>query len=316
MKAAVRKFSKSKYGSWLKKLFVLSFFVLVAVLIFNRLRELSWSSVWEALRNLKAVELALALALSFAGHAVYSSYDLLARSHLKHSLSRRLSWIIAHVSYAFNLNLGALIGGVGFRFRLYSRFGLKTSIISQILAFSVLTNWLGYILLLGLLLVFQNFDLPAEWGVSSKWLKLIGWICLSLIPLYLGISAFPRKRLWKIRSVELSLPSVKMAMLQLLVSSASWGVIVLLIYLLLGQAYAFPLVGFVILVAAVAGAITHVPAGLGVLEYVFLTLLTGAMSSEKLLAYLLVYRFVYYLIPLAVAAVNLAVLEMRARQRS
>jgi hypothetical protein len=39
----------------------------------------------------------------------------------------------------------------------------------------------------------------------------------------------------------------------------------------------------VLLVAAVAGAITHIPAGLGVLEAVFLALLSDAVPAHVLL---------------------------------
>jgi uncharacterized membrane protein YbhN (UPF0104 family) len=57
----------------------------------------------------------------------------------------------------------------------------------------------------------------------------------------------------------------------------------------------------VLLVAAVAGVIAHVPAGLGVLEGVFLALLSHRVPQGELLAALLAYRALYYLAPLALA---------------
>ena len=67
--------------------------------------------------------------------------------------------------------------------------------------------------------------------------------------------------------------------------------------------------------AAVAGVITHVPAGLGVLEAVFVTMLSSRLPAAQLLAGLLAYRAVYYLLPLAVAAALFAHVEWR-RERS
>ena len=49
------------------------------------------------------------------------------------------------ISYAFNLNLGALVGGVAFRYRLYTQLGLKLGVITRVLSLSMLTNWLGYV---------------------------------------------------------------------------------------------------------------------------------------------------------------------------
>jgi len=62
--------------------------------------------------------------------------------------------------------------------------------------------------------------------------------------------------------------------------------------------------------------ITHVPAGLGVLEAVFVALLGGQASQAELIAALLAYRALYYLVPLGVAALVLFRLEARASSRA
>ena len=65
----------------------------------------------------------------------------------------------------------------------------------------------------------------------------------------------------------------------------------------------------VLLIAAVAGVIAHVPAGLGVLEAVFIALLSHRIPETELLAALLAYRAIYYLMPLALASGLLVTLE-------
>jgi uncharacterized membrane protein YbhN (UPF0104 family) len=57
-----------------------------------------------------------------------------------------------------------------------------------------------------------------------------------------------------------------------------------------------------------------VPAGLGVLEAVFVALLSHVVPVPKLLAALLAWRAIYYLAPLAAATVVYAVVEARARR--
>ncbi len=65
---------------------------------------------------------------------------------------------------------------------------------------------------------------------------------------------------------------------------------------------------------AIAGVVLHVPAGLGVFEAVFITLLGHRISDGQLLAALLGYRAVYYLGPLVVAAFLFLAMELRARR--
>ena len=69
----------------------------------------------------------------------------------------------------------------------------------------------------------------------------------------------------------------------------------------------------VLLIAAVAGVITHVPAGLGVLEAVFVALLSHQVPKGELLGALLAYRAVYYLGPLVLATAAYLLVEARAK---
>ena len=87
------------------------------------------------------------------------------------------------------------------------------------------------------------------------------------------------------------------------------------IWFLLEQQLPYPTVLAVFLVAAVAGVITHVPGGLGVLEGVFLALLSHRISQDQLLGALLAYRALYYLLPLIAMLADVG-LELRARKRS
>jgi uncharacterized membrane protein YbhN (UPF0104 family) len=105
-----------------------------------------------------------------------------------------------------------------------------------------------------------------------------------------------------------------MALLQLAMSCANWSLIGGVIWFLLQGQVDYVHVLAVLLVAAVAGVVTHVPAGLGVLEAVFVALLAHAVAEAQLLGALLAYRGLYYLLPLVVATVGYLVTEARARR--
>jgi uncharacterized membrane protein YbhN (UPF0104 family) len=82
----------------------------------------------------------------------------------------------------------------------------------------------------------------------------------------------------------------------------------------LGEKVAYADVLTVLLVGAIAGVVAHVPAGLGVFEFVFVALLAHQVPESRLLAALLGYRALYYIVPTLIAAVMYAVFELRARR--
>jgi uncharacterized membrane protein YbhN (UPF0104 family) len=221
---------------------------------------------------------------------------------------------VTFISYAFNLNLGAMVGGIAFRYRLYSRHGLDTETVTRVLAMSMLTNWLGYVLLAGLAFWWSPISPPPDWDIDASGLDILGIVLFSAAVAYVLMCALSRRRTWTIKGYELTLPSLRLALLQLAMSSANWLLIGGVMFVLLEQKVAFPTVLGVLLVAAIAGVITHVPAGLGVLEAVFLALLSHQVPASELVAALLTYRAVYYLGPLLVATLVYFLVEARTKK--
>ena len=306
--------SDKRWWPWLKRLLSLVFFGLVAWLLVSQARAVEWSQVFLSLRAYPPSALLVAVALAIASLGLYSSFDLLGRRYTGHTLSVPRVMTVTFISYVFNLNLGSLIGGVAFRYRLYSRLGLATGVITRILSLSMLTNWIGYLLLAGLVFSLQPPTLPLGWKIDAAQLRLLGLLLVGLALAYLGLCAFSRQRSLVLRGHTIELPSARLAGLQLLLGASNWLLMSGLIYGLLLQRIAFPLVVSALLLAAVAGVITHVPAGLGVLEAVFVALLSPLLPIHALLAALLAYRVIYYLAPLVLATGVYLLLEGRARQ--
>lgn len=301
---------------WFKRIATLLFFALVGWLIFNQAREIEWGEVLAAISRYSVLSLALAAGLAAISLLVYSCFDLLARSYTGHKLKTGTVMTVTFISYVFNLNLGSLVGGIAFRYRLYSRLGLEPGVITRITTFSMLTNWVAYLLLGGFIFAVLPPTPPDDWPITATHLRLIGMVLLAVAAAYVSLCAFSGKRMLRLRGHEIALPSLRMAGLQLFIGTVNWLLISSIIYVLLQQRVEFPTVVSVLLLAAVAGVITHVPAGLGVLEAVFVALLSHRLPQPFLIGALLAYRMVYYLGPLAVAAVVYAVTEARARKLS
>jgi hypothetical protein len=296
---------------WLRRAGVAAFFLLVGWLLWRQARAVEWDKVLAVLGNYPASALLGAITLALLSLILYSCFDLLGRRYTGHSLRASTVIRVTFISYMFNLNLGALVGGVAFRYRLYSRLGLRLGVITRVLSISMLTNWTGYLLLAGLVFGFHPPTLPAGWAIGSAGLKYLGLALVTIPLVYLALCALSRKRSFKVRGHHLPLPSWRLAIVQLSMGATNWLLMCGVMYMLLQQRIGFSTVVGVLLVAAIAGAVTHVPAGIGVLETVFVVLLAQQLPKNEILAALLAYRAIYYLAPLTLAAVLYLVAETR-----
>jgi hypothetical protein len=294
----------------------LLFFAAVVALLVRYGRNIDWGDVLDSLRNTPLPALLLATVLAATSHLLYSCFDLIGRRYTGHDLPTPTVMAVNFISYAFNLSLGSLVGGVAFRYRLYSRLGLKNGVITRIVSMSMLTNWLGYKLLAGLLFLVHPLALPPSWKMGNHGLQ---WLGAGLVLISLGyIVACVRSgdRVWIIKGHELYLPPWRMAVLQMAISCLNWALMAAVIFVLLGGALVYTDVLTVLLIGAIAGVVAHVPAGLGVFEFVFVALLSHLIPEGRLLGALLGYRAIYYIVPLMAASVLYLVMEAHAKKQA
>lgn len=315
-KAGITGITDKAWWPWLRRAVTLAFFTLLAWLLVTQARAVEWDAVFATLASYPLPSLLGAVALAVASLTLYSTFDLLGRHYTGHTLPAPVVIRVTFISYLFNINLGSLVGGVALRYRLYSRLGLTIDDIARVISLSLLTNWISYLFLAGILFGFHPPALPPGWKLGSAGLQILGFVLLAISLAYLLLCAFSRRRSFSIRGHELSLPSLKLATMQLCMGTCNWLLMGGVVFLLLQQQVPYTTVIGVLLVAAMAGVITHVPAGLGVLEAVFLALLSHQLPKHELLAAMLAYRAIYYLAPLSLAAVLYLAMEARAKQES
>ena len=308
--------ASNKHGAWLKwakRGFTLFFFIAVPVLLFMLVKNLDWKEVAHALESYKASTLALGFLVAAGSYLTYCGFDVLARRYTEHKLSVAQIVPVTFVCYAFNLNLSSWVGGIALRYRLYSRLGLDVPTITRILSLSLITNWLGYMLLAGFVFAGGFIDLPEGWKIGDTTLQLIGFVLLAVCFGYFLACRFSKRRTGTIRKQKLVLPSLNQALRQALLGALNWGLMALLIFILLPEKAFYPAVLGILLISSIAGVIAHIPAGLGVLETVFITLMQHQFSKGQLLAALIGYRVIYFLIPLMLAVMVYLILENRAK---
>jgi len=291
---------------------------IVLTLVVRQAVGLDWPAVRLALAGLPWPVLAGAAAVAFAGHAAFASYDLVARRVVGHYASVQRSALIGAIGYALNLNFGALIGGVAVRLRLYQRAGVPLPQAGAVVAGGMLANWCGWAALLAGALLWAD---PLPWpgqgqAPGGAWRVALALPALAVPALVLFACArrsgqpLPTWRRLPMLSA-LRFPSLPQASAWLLLAVMSWALISTVVWMLLQSALPWWTVAGAMLLAAIAGVITHVPAGLGVLEAVLLSTLGGVVPPSTLLAALLAYRAAYYGLPLAAALIGYVFLEVR-----
>ena len=272
-----------------KKILTWLFFIAVIVLLVVYAKKVDWEEVWKVIRDYNRVALLSAVGLVVVSYLIYGCYDLLARFYCGHKLAKRQVMLVSFICYAFNLTLSTWVGGIGMRYRLYSR--------------------------LGIIFTAGVVEPPDHWYVDQTTLRILGIGLLMIIAVYLWFCAFAKHRHMTIKGQKLVLPSWKFALAQMLISSVNWMVMGAIIWLLLGQSVNYFFVLGVLLVSSIAGVIVHIPAGIGVLEAVFIALLAGEHTSKgSIIAALLAYRVLYYFIPLLLALICYLLLESQAKK--
>lgn len=286
------------------------FFILVGYLFYQRISVIDFNEVKNGFAHINSPVILLAIGLVMMNYLILSSYDYFAFKqfgpHFMHFFRVIYS---AFICYAFNLNLGALVGGLGFRYRIYSRWGVSTKKVPYIVLSSIAANWSGYVLLMALIFLIRPEGMKVL-AYLPEWLMIvIGLIALTLIGTYLYLCHIGFEA--NIRKLDYQFPKLSTALLQLGLSSLQWIGLSLVLYLFLhalGTSMEFEEVMLTLLMASIAGVITHIPAGVGVIETLFLRIGEESEASKILVA-LICFRTVYYLIPLLIAIPSYFVLE-------
>ena len=150
-----------------KKILTWLFFIAVIVLLVVYASKVNWQEVWTVIRDYNRIALLSAVGLVIVSYLLYGCYDLLGRYYCGHKLAKRQVMLVSFICYAFNLTLSTWVGGIGMRYRLYSRLGLPGGTITRIFSLSITTNWLGYILLGGFIFTFGVVNCLLT-GISMK----------------------------------------------------------------------------------------------------------------------------------------------------
>jgi uncharacterized membrane protein YbhN (UPF0104 family) len=303
VRSAVRYFER-KVG-WRAVGFLVSMAIIVVALfvLYELLHDIDVREVLAALKGISPVRIALAAVFVAAGYFTLTFYDWFAlRTIGRADVPYRVAALAGFTSYSVGHNVGAsVLTGGAVRYRIYSHWGLDAVEVAKVCFIAGLTFWLGNATVLGLGLAYAPEAGSAIDQLPAWTNRALGVVVLLVLAAYVGwVWRGPRavgRNKWQV-----TLPSGPSTLLQIVIGIVDLGFCALAMYMLVP---AQPSIGFVnlavIFVAAtLLGFASHSPGGLGVFDAAMLVAL-WQFDKEELLAGLLLFRLLYYVVPFALA---------------
>jgi glycosyltransferase 2 family protein len=294
-----------------------------AVVLYQMLRAIDVGDVLEAVAAVEKHDVAKAAMFVAAGYFTLTFYDLFALRTIGHrDVPYRIAALAGFTSYSVGHNVGAsAFTGGAVRYRVYSAHGLSAIDVAKLCFVAGLTFWLGNATVLGLGIAFVPQAASAIDQLPPTVNRILAFAILAMLATYVTwVWRTPRvvgRHNWLV-----TLPNGPLTLLQIAVGIVDLGCCAAAMYMLLPDE---PYIGFVTLAvifvsSTLLGFASHSPGGLGVFDAAMLVAL-WQFDTEDLLAGLLLFRVLYYLVPFAISLAILGGRELwlsarAARQRS
>ena len=291
-------------------------FGIAAVIIHHKLRQYHYHDIAAELVKIPAHHILPAIALTFLDYFILTGYDTLALFYIGYLLPYRKIAVASFVGYVFSHN-ATILGGSAARYRIYSGLGLSAGQVARLILFCSITFWLGFLTLGGLTFVLHPQAIEHGTHLPFKTTWPIGAIFLLLLAIYLVVTML-RKKPITIHGWELAIPTPGLSLCQIALASIDWAVAGGVLYALLSNfiEMSYPEFLEIFLLAQCVGIVSSVPGGIGVFEGMMLLLLSEAAPAPSLIGSLLVYRLIYYLLPLGFASIILGAEEVASRRET
>src|ERR1700726_671772 len=301
---------KRGFNEWIgwKRLGIAASLLIIAFAITTLVRTLKGVDtgvILIALTEIPPGHIALAALCVIGAFCTLTFYDFFAlRTIGKKHVPYRIAAMSSFASYTIGHNIGATVfTGGAIRFRIYSDYGLNAIDVAKICFLSGLTFWLGNTFVLGIGMALHPEAASAMDQLPAAINRLIACAGILAIVSYLGWLALGENRRelgqngWKV-----VLPSARLTLVQILIGVVDLGFCALAMYLLVPAQpeIDFMSLAVVFILATLLGFASHAPGSIGVFDAAMLVALPE-FGREQLLATLLVFRVLYFLIPFGIA---------------
>lgn len=285
-------------------------------ILYGMLRDMDPEDVFKALKGTEIKTVVLAGLCVAAGYFTLTFYDFFAlRAIGRSEIPYRVAAFAGFTSYSIGHNVGASVfTGGAVRYRIYSSWHLTAIDVAKVCFVAGLTFWLGNAAVLGIGVAYHP-EAASSIDQLPVWLnRVLAVLLLGILFGYvIWVSSRPRnvgRGNWTV-----TLPGGSLTLVQILIGIVDLSFCALAMYILMP---AEPHVGFVVVAvifvsATLLGFASHSPGGLGVFDA---AMLYGIMhfdsqfDKEELLAGMLLFRVLYYIVPFVISVMLLLFREV------
>jgi uncharacterized membrane protein YbhN (UPF0104 family) len=279
---------------------------------YRAFRDHTLADIAGSVTNIPSLNLTLAFACAAASYLCLTMFDTLAVRYVGHALPYRKIALTSFVSLSIGHNVGvAVLSSGALRYRFYSGFGLSAGEVGGVILFCALTGGLGLMSLGGIVLLLRPDSVLGASGLMPAAARGIGVLCLALVGTYL-VLAWQRRPPIVVRGYTFRVPDDRMAAAQIAIGAANFAFVAAVLYQLLAGSVEYTTTVAAYVFGNSTAWLSHVPGGLGVLEFVIASLVTHSNVIGALIAF----RMVYFLVPLLIGSALLIGAEaIRWRRR-
>jgi uncharacterized membrane protein YbhN (UPF0104 family) len=291
-----------------KRLGIVASLIIIAFAITTLVRTLKGIDagvMLVALTEIPPYHIALAAMCVIGAFCTLTFYDFFAlRTIGKKHVPYPIAALSSFTSYSIGHNIGATVfTGGAIRFRIYSDYGLSAVDVAKICFLTGLTFWLGNAFVLGIGMAWHPWAASAMDQLPPAINRLIALGVLSAIVAYFVWLSLGEERRelgqngWKVR-----LPSAPLTLVQILIGVLDLGFCAMAMYLLMPAQPGIDFISLavVFILATLLGFASHAPGSIGVFDAAMLVALPE-FGREQLLATLVVFRILYFMIPFGIA---------------
>jgi uncharacterized membrane protein YbhN (UPF0104 family) len=294
------RFCDEKLG-WHRIGFLLSLTIIAiaAMALFHILRGIKFSEVIAAMLASHTSDIAWASVFVAGGYFTLTFYDLFALRTIGWAkIPYRVAMLASFTSYSIGHNVGAsVLTGGAVRYRIYSAWGLDAIAVTKLCFVAGLTFWLGNATVLGLGIFYVPNAASAIDQLPAWFNRGLALVVLMVLGYYIAW-VWRRPRIIGRHGWQVTLPGGPLTLLQIGIGIVDLACCALAMFMLLPIE---PNIGFVTLAvifvaATLLGFASHAPGGIGVFDAAMLVAL-WQFDKQQLLAGLLLFRLLYYVVP-------------------
>ncbi len=290
----------------------LTIITVAVVVLYHILRDIDPDALVDALEATDWRTLIFAGLFVAGGYLTLTFYDLFAlRTIGRTEVPYRIAALTGFSSYAVGHNVGASVfSGGAVRYRIYSTWGLSVIEVTKICFVAGLTFWLGNATVLGLGILWAPQAARALDQMPLWCNRILALVILTMLCAYVAW-VWVKPRVIGRDGWQVTLPGGPLTLLQIAIGILDLSCCAAAMYMLVPDEpnLGFVTVAVIFVAATLLGFASHAPGGLGVFDAAMMVAL-WQFDKEDLLAGLLLFRLLYYIIPFVLSLGVLGIREV------